>query len=216
MLSVGYVTKHPIKSIGLNEVLSRTELGVVRWTVPDLQNLLSQLEQSPVDVLVMDVDLNHRTPLGYCFEHFKQLGKYRKILLVNRSCFFHIRDAIHCRFSAVIDDREPIDQIVEDFRNACSESDSELTVSKSLDIQLSEVKRQLTFRGKSTIEGCSPQQIELLVLLASGASVKQVAQWTNQTEKAVDSHKSRIMNRMNVKDRAIMSLDALKLKLIDA
>ncbi len=59
------------------------------------------------------------------------------------------------------------------------------------------------------------RQIEVLRYLAWGHSVKQIAKMMHLSEKSVDSHKYRIMNRLGIHDRVKLALFAIREQLID-
>jgi DNA-binding NarL/FixJ family response regulator len=59
------------------------------------------------------------------------------------------------------------------------------------------------------------RQIEVLRYLAWGHSVKQIAKIMHLSEKSVDSHKYRIMNRLGIHDRVKLALFAIREQLID-
>lgn len=59
------------------------------------------------------------------------------------------------------------------------------------------------------------RQIEVLRYLAWGHSVKQIAKIMHLSEKSVDSHKYRIMNRLGIHDRVKLALFAIREHLID-
>lgn len=61
----------------------------------------------------------------------------------------------------------------------------------------------------------TPRQLEVLTYLAEGKTVKEVAQVMHLSQKSVDSHKYRIMNRLHIHDRVHLSRLAIREGLID-
>lgn len=68
---------------------------------------------------------------------------------------------------------------------------------------------------RSEILALTNRQIEVLVYLAKGSSVKEVARVMHISDKSVDSHKYRIMHRLNIHDRVELALFALREGLVD-
>jgi DNA-binding NarL/FixJ family response regulator len=69
-------------------------------------------------------------------------------------------------------------------------------------------------KQRSRLAGLSPRQMQVLQFLAEGKRVKEVAQTMHLSEKAVESHKYRIMNQLNIHDRVELSLYAVREGLI--
>jgi len=62
----------------------------------------------------------------------------------------------------------------------------------------------------------TPRQMEVLVQIAQGKSAKEVAQILHITEKAVESHKYRLMRALNMRDRVELCRWAIREGLISA
>jgi len=60
------------------------------------------------------------------------------------------------------------------------------------------------------------RQREILCLLAEGLSVKEVAAKIHLSAKSVDSHKYRIMRKLNLHDRVLLARYAIRHGLIEA
>ena len=60
------------------------------------------------------------------------------------------------------------------------------------------------------------RQLEVLRHLARGSSVKEVAKLMNLSQKSVDSHKYRIMNRLGIHDRVDLTRYAIREQIIEA
>ncbi len=69
--------------------------------------------------------------------------------------------------------------------------------------------------SESNLMVLTDRQLEVLRLLAKGMSVKQVARLMSLSEKSVDSHKYRIMNRLGIHDRVELALFAVREGLIE-
>nr|ADY61088.1 transcriptional regulator, LuxR family [Rubinisphaera brasiliensis DSM 5305] len=76
--------------------------------------------------------------------------------------------------------------------------------------------KQKKMRAKSVFSLLTPRQLEVLTYLAEGKSVKEVAQVMHLSQKSIDSHKYRIMNRLHVHDRVHLSRIAIREGLIEA
>ena len=76
------------------------------------------------------------------------------------------------------------------------------------------VKRQ--GKPKTSYELLSGREREILVLLAEGVSLKEIAGQLNLSVKTVDVHKYNLMRKLNVHDRTGLIRYAIRSKLIEA
>ncbi len=81
-------------------------------------------------------------------------------------------------------------------------------------LDLSEGKPQLA--GDCVASKLTTRQLEVFVQLAKGKTVKEVATDMNLSEKSIDSHKYRIMQRLMLHDRVYLSRLAIREGYIDA
>lgn len=75
-------------------------------------------------------------------------------------------------------------------------------------------ERQVRFDSATPLSELTSRQLEVLHHLAKGNSVKEVAKIMHLSEKSIDSHKYRIMNRLGIHDRVKLSLYAVREGLI--
>ena len=76
------------------------------------------------------------------------------------------------------------------------------------------VKRQ--GKPKTSYDLLSSREREILVLLAEGTSLKEIAGQLNLSVKTVDAHKYNLMRKLNVHDRTGLIRYAIRSKLIEA
>jgi DNA-binding NarL/FixJ family response regulator len=73
---------------------------------------------------------------------------------------------------------------------------------------------QRTNSGDGASEDLTPRQREILQMIAEGKRTKQIALILNISVKTVDSHRARLMKRLNAKDIATLVRYALRLELV--
>jgi two-component system invasion response regulator UvrY len=83
-------------------------------------------------------------------------------------------------------------------------------------IRLDHNHNKMIMSGQSLLSELSPRQIDVLVHLANGLSVKEVAKELHLSPKSVDSHKYRLMTKLNIKDRVDLARFAIRNGLIEA
>ncbi|QDT39002.1 response regulator transcription factor [Stratiformator vulcanicus] len=72
------------------------------------------------------------------------------------------------------------------------------------------MRRAWQMRSPSQLASLTNRQLEVLRLLAHGQSVKEVARGLHLSEKSVDSHKYRIMSKLNIHDRVELARFAIR------
>lgn len=77
-------------------------------------------------------------------------------------------------------------------------------------IHYNQERRRYALRSVGSLSGLTSRQLEVLKHLAVGRSVRDVASRMQLTEKSVDSHKYRIMNKLGVHDRVELALLAVR------
>ena len=69
---------------------------------------------------------------------------------------------------------------------------------------------QYALRSQSDLAALTTRQLEVLRHLARGSSVKEIARTMHLSEKSIDSHKYRIMNKLGIHDRVELARYAIR------
>ncbi len=78
------------------------------------------------------------------------------------------------------------------------------------------IRRQYVLASPDPLTSLNNQQLEILKLLACGDSLKMVASKLKLSRKSIDGHKYRLMRKLGVKDRVLLSRLAIREGLIQA
>ncbi|HUQ70299.1 MAG TPA: response regulator transcription factor, partial [Planctomycetaceae bacterium] len=71
-------------------------------------------------------------------------------------------------------------------------------------------KSQYVVRHESDLSALTLRQLEVLRHLACGQSVKEISHMMKLSQKSVDSHKYRIMNKLGIHDRVLLARFAIR------
>ena len=77
-------------------------------------------------------------------------------------------------------------------------------------IEFDPLQRQLQVKTQSFLRGLTNRQLEVLRHLARGESVKEVARVMVLSERAIESHKYRIMQKLGIHDRVELTRYAIR------
>lgn len=75
--------------------------------------------------------------------------------------------------------------------------------------------RLLTLNGSSAFEGLTMRQLEVLTLLAEGASVQSVARTLHLSSKTIESHKYRLMKELSIDNSVSLCRFAIRNGLVE-
>lgn len=97
-------------------------------------------------------------------------------------------------------------------------NDERKVVARSLQdrVTLDARKRNFTVASVEKIQNLTNRQLEVLVRIAQGMSARQAASDMHITEKAVESHKYRLMRSLGLKDRIDLCRWAIREGIVDA
>jgi len=126
----------------------------------------------------------------------------------------HIDLALKCKARGFVSTQCPLSHVITRI--------SQLLTGELEEYWCPEAEEFIEFRGKhkkmrakSVFSLLTPRQLEVLTFLAEGKSVKEVAQVMHLSQKSIDSHKYRIMNRLHVHDRVHLARIAIREGLIE-
>ncbi len=184
-------------------------MRVVGIATDDEEGLAMAGELKPT-LLTLDV---HGRGRG-CFEVAEHLGRTQPetgVLLTVGSISSALLDqALCCQgVRGCVDKREQPEVFIDALKRAAND---EFYVSQSLRARLvyDHLKRRYRVADKTAVENMTARQLEILRHLANGRSVKEIARVMHLSEKSVDSHKYRIMTRLQLHDRVVLTKFAIR------
>jgi len=184
------------------------------FMLDDGPNLLAVLGQANPDVIVMDVAVR-----GGGFDLARELRQHldaTKLVFVAKSASdMLLKQALLLGAKGFVLSQEPGSVLVEHVKRVAAGGHG-----FSADI----VGRMIydPLRDEHQLATCTPVdsltdiQLEIFRHLARGDSLKMVARKMNLTRKSVDGHKYRIMKKIGVQDRVLLSRMAIREGLIEA
>jgi len=183
--------------------------------VPDFSRAgIEQVSRSAPQVLLIDL----RAPGG----GFDLSAKLRPYINGAKFVFFSARASDICLKQALVLGaagfllkQETAAQLVAHIEQiVAGEARFSPPVAERLEYDLE--RRTYRLKDATAIDSFTPTQLEILRHLARGASVKEVAARMSLSRKSVDGHKYRIMKKLDIDDRVVLSRFAIREGLIEA
>lgn len=171
------------------------------------------LESNP-DLVLIDTNLDGYSPF-FVAEEIRRNRPKTKILFFSR----HFSDTVIERCLKIpcdgmilkTESTKTLEQAISTVRNGSVYYSAEIAARMEHNGQNDQTVRH---EGGTPLSELTSRQLEVLHHLAKGNSVKEVAKIMHLSEKSIDSHKYRIMNRLGIHDRVKLSLYAVREGLI--
>ncbi len=197
----------------LLESLSRTlaeypgiqVVGIARTS----EEALEQTKLHRPKVVLMDICIPGRG----AFETARELqllgGGLRILLLTGYLADVFLTQSLRMRLSGYLLKEESVDFIAEGIRRVAM---GETVYSPKVESRLvfDRATQRFVAKSESDLAGLTSRQIEVLRHLSCGQSVKEIAAMMQLSQKSVDSHKYRIMNKLGIHDRVELARFAIR------
>jgi DNA-binding NarL/FixJ family response regulator len=210
MIKVLVADDHAVVRRGLRQILAETPDIHVAGEAITAQDVLRLVRAERWDVVVLDINL----PGGNGLEVLAEIRKERPnlpvlILTVYSEEQYAVR-AIKAGAAGFLTKESAPDKLVEAVRKLASGG-------RYVTAEVAEALASIVAgEGKGTPhERLSDREFEVLRMLASGKTVSQVAQELALSVKTVSTHRTRILQKMNMKTNAELTHYAVKNHLVD-
>ena len=167
------------------------------------------------DLVIMDVEIPGRGAIDVAEQIAARLPATRPIFFTHYDTDIFIDIALRVGVAGYLLKSEPVSQLMERFvQIAAGETVYSDRVRERL--YFYRESRQYVVKTQSFFSGLTLRQIQVLRHLARGDSVKEVAKVMMLSERAIESHKSRIMQKMGIHDRVVLTRFAIREGLMPA
>ncbi len=210
MIRVLVVDDHPIVREGLKQILSDTEDILVVDEADSGQAVLDCTVKSNFDVVLLDISMPGRDGLEVLRE-LKQLKPKLPVLILSMYPEEHYAvRVLRGGASGYLTKSSAPDELISAIRKVAS---GRKYISATLAERLTyELDRDAS---KPLHEILSDREYQVMHMLSTGKSVKDIALELGLSVKTVSTYRSRILEKMNMKNNAEIVLYAVQNKLID-
>jgi DNA-binding NarL/FixJ family response regulator len=211
-ISVALADDHVLFRQALRHLLeAEPDINVV-GEAGDGRAIQSLVEQRHPDVILMDINMPGIDGVTATRELKSTLPHVRIIILTMFSEDGHVVRAVRAGADAYILKNSESSRVIDAIRAVCrGESVIEPQLATKL---LSEFRRVSEFREDDGVAGLSQREVELLRLVASGLSNKEIALKLSLAESTIKNRLSMLFEKLEVKDRTQAAIYALSHGLI--
>ena len=198
---------HGLVRAGIHALLDRMEGVEVVAEVKDGQEAVRVVESLRPDVVLMDVAMPGLNGLEAADRITKQWPDVRVIILSMHENEEYLRQALKAGALGYLLKGADLSELEHAIR-AVSRGETYLTPSVAR--YTAETYRDGTGRELTPLERLSPRQREILQLIAEGHSTKEMAYRLNLSVKTIETHRTQLMDRLDIHDIAGLVRFALK------
>jgi len=210
MIKILIADDHPVVRKGLKEIIEETPGMVVGGEASNGQEVLENVRKSDYDVVLLDISMPGRSGL----EILKELKSEKPelsvlILSIHPEEQYAVR-ALKAGASGYLTKESAQDELIAAIRKA---STGRKYISSSLAEKLAfylEIDTE-----KPLHETLSDREYEVMCMIASGKTIKEVAEELFLSEKTISTYRSRILEKMRMKSNVELIHYALKHGLVD-
>ncbi len=176
---------------------------------------ISVVDDLMPDVVVLDMDLPGRGVFEVISELRCRHRQLKFLILTSVQSDILLDHALQVKANGYVLMSEPVSAIVEAIRTVAS-GRAYFSEQIRARLQFNVEQNIYALKAKPLAADLTPRQLEVLRHLARGSSVKEVAKLMHLSQKSVDSHKYRIMNKLGIHDRVDLTRFAIREQLIQA
>jgi len=210
MIRILIADDHTIVREGLKQILAETRDMVVADEASNGQEVFAKVSKNEYDVVLLDISMPGRSGL----EVLKQLkGERPKLPVLILSMYSeeqYAMRALRAGASGYMTKESAPDELIEAIRKV---SQGRKYVSPSLAEKLA-VSLELG-EEKPPHEMLSDREYQVMCMIASGKTIKEIAEELSLSVKTISTYRSRILEKLNFKTNAAITHYAVQNRLVE-
>ena len=209
MLKILIADDHAIVRQGLKQIVTETPDMVVAGEASNGQELLNKIKESDYDVVVLDITMPGRDGMDVLKQLRSEKPELPVLMLSIHPEEQYALRALRAGASGYLTKESAPDELVVAIQK----------VSRGGKYISSSLAEKLAFelevgREQAPHETLSDREYHVMCLIASGKSVMEIAQELSLSEKTISTYRSRILEKMKMKNNAELTYYAIKNQLV--
>lgn len=210
MLKVLIADDHPVVREGLKQIVTETQDMVVAGEANNGQEVLNKIREGDYDVIVLDITMPGRNGMDVLRQLRSERPRLPVLMLSIHPEEQYALRALRAGASGYLTKESAPDELLVAIRKV---SWGGKYISSSLAEKLAfklEVGRE-----QAPHETLSDREYQVMCRIASGKTVMEIAQELSLSEKTISTYRSRILEKMEMKNNAELTYYAIKNGLVD-
>jgi DNA-binding NarL/FixJ family response regulator len=201
---------HAILRGGLKEILVRHLEGAVCGEAENAQEVLTQVQRHPWDVLILDISMPGRSGLDILSDLKLAQPKLPILVLSMHSEDQYAKRVLKAGARGYLKKESAPEELIQAVRNLLAGS---RYVSPTLAEQFARDLHESADRPVH--ETLSAREFEILVMIGSGKTVSQIAEELHLSVTTVSTYRARVLEKMNMTTTAELMRYAFRNHLVD-
>jgi len=210
MIRVLIADDHAVVREGLRQILTKQSDMVVAGEAASGSEVLNKIRESNFDVVLLDLTMPGRSGLEILTEIRKENAAPRVLILSVHSESLYAVRALKAGASGYLTKESAPEQLVDAIRKV---SGGGKYITPSLAERLANELE--TDFDKPPHEKLSDREYQVLCLLASGKTVKEIAHELSLSVPSISTYRARVLEKMNMKNNAELAHYAIRSGLVD-
>jgi DNA-binding NarL/FixJ family response regulator len=205
----------PVVLEGVASRLHGSEDFEVVAAVGDSDRAFFEVFERCPDLVLMELELEGRGALTLAAEVLDRLPATRVVFFTSYDTDVFLDTALRLQVHGYFLKSEPVEELLAGLRRVCrgERAYSERVLDR---LEANPDGDGYQVKSQSELTGLSLRQLQVLRHLARGATVREVAEAMRLSERAIESHKYRIMQKIGIHDRVLLTRYAIREGLLPA
>jgi DNA-binding NarL/FixJ family response regulator len=210
MIRILVADDHTIVREGLKQILADVDDMAVRDEAGNGQEALAKIREGEFDVVLLDISMPGRSGLEILKEIKADHPKLPVLILSMHAEEQYAVRALRAGASGYLTKASAPDELIGAIRKvSCGRKYVSASLAEKLALELDIDTK------KPPHETLSDREYQVMLMLASGKSVKEIADELCLSVKTISTYRSRVMEKMNMKKNAELTLYAIQNHLVD-
>ncbi len=197
-INIFIVDDHPLIRSGLSHLLNREPDMQVCGEAEDVPSALKGIPQTGPDLVIVDISLRGNNGLEL-IKNIKALYPHLKALVFSmHDEIVYAQRALRAGASAYLMKLEDAEKIKTAIRRIMQ---GDIYVSQRVSSQLlHQIVNGTAASNQSPVDRLSDRELEVVQLIGSGLSTREIASSLNVSVKTIESHRAHIKGKLNLKN----------------
>jgi len=211
MIRILIADDHTIVREGLKQILAETPDMVVVDEANNGQEVLEKVWKNDYDVVLLDISMPGRSGLDILKQLKSENAKLAVLILSMYSEEQYAMRALRAGASGYMTKESAPDELIEAIRKV---SRGRKYISPSLAEKLA-FSLETGDERKAPHENLSDREYQVMCMIASGKIIKEIAEELSLSVKTVSTYRSRILEKMGLKNNAALTHYAVQNRLVE-
>jgi len=190
------IDDHPIMRQGLQQCLEQEQDLSVCGQLESGNNAISRIQDTNPDLLIVDISLPDENGISLLKRVRAKYPNLRSLVLSMHDETLYAERALRAGANGYVMKQQPADVLLQAIRKVL---DGEVYLSDKMSSML--VNRLVGAErktGKIGVDRLSDRELEVFQLIGAGVKTRDIAEKLNVSVKTVETHRSRIKEKMNL------------------